>query len=80
MTGMTSAEHRTLAQTSQLAGSICTVLSLAMALLCCAQLLAGRWEALAGLAVAGWLLHAANTSFRDADTHHSYAARKETHT
>lgn len=76
---MTVEEHRTLAHTAQLAGSICAVLALALGLLSTVRLAGGQWEALAGLAAAAWLLHTANVSFRDADIHHSHAAAlKET--
>lgn len=76
MTDLTCEEHRTLAQTCQLAGSICAAVSLALAFLCLGKLLAGQWEATLGLVVAGWLLAAANTQFRDADQHNSHAAKE----
>ena len=71
---MTAEEHRTIAHTSQLAGSICAVVSFALVLLCLTRALSGQWDALIGLPVAAWLLWAANRSFTDADQHHSHAA------
>lgn len=74
---MTAEEHRTIAHTSQLAGSICAVVSFALALLCLTRALTGQWEAIAGLAVAAWLLWAANREYAVADQHHSHAAALE---
>lgn len=72
----TPEEHTTHAQTHQLAGSICAVISLALGMLCASKLLAGEWVALLGLTVAAWLLHSANWQFGLAEEHHSAAAAK----
>ena len=76
---MTAPELRTLSQSCQLEGSICSVIALVLGMLSASWLLAGQWEGAAGLVTAGLLLAAGNASFSDADAYSSQAAQLERH-
>lgn len=77
MSDIDTDQHYTLAQSSQLDGSICAILALMFAAGGISWLLTFRPEGLLLLAVAGMLLAAANRAFTCADIHHS-AAHEET--
>lgn len=73
MTDLTPDEHRTLAEASQLEGSICAVLSLLFGAGGVTWVTTFRWEGMILFAVAALLLAAANRAFTCADIHHSTA-------
>lgn len=77
MTDLTAEDHHSIAQASQLDGSICAVLALLFAAAGITWLITLRVEGLLLIAVAWMLLAAANRAFTCADLHHSAAHQED---
>jgi hypothetical protein len=74
---LTPAEHTMLAETSQLEGTVCALISLALTLVGLGWSLTGRWEGAAALGAAVLLIAAANRAFAAGDRHRSAAAQED---